>query len=89
MYLRWVQRSTRFQNNIIVVYFINLCCKLCKITEMQSKILNHNTTVCYIVYCHLSTKSSVDLFDSIYFRNMILPMVLLDTVKHRIKEPVG
>ena len=28
----------------------NLCCKLCKITEMQYKILNHNTTMCYIVY---------------------------------------
>ena len=30
----------------------NLCCKLCEIdiTEMQYKILNQNTTVCYIVY---------------------------------------
>ena len=39
--------NSRFQNN--TMYFINFCCKLCKITEMQSKILNHNMTVCYIV----------------------------------------
>ena len=40
----------------------NLCCKLCESTEMQYKILNHNTQCVILCILPFMNQSSIDLF---------------------------